>query len=162
MGGTVFITAFTIILGMMMVGYFTGRLIGWDHKSCLFLGGMMAMSSTTIIIKTFEDLGLMKHQFAGLVIGVLIVEDLFAVILMVLLSTLAISSNIEGSALLMDVVRLFAFLLIWFVCGIYVLPTFFEKARKWLSDETVVVMSVALCFTMVLLATKTGFSSALG
>lgn len=162
MGGTVFITAFTIILGMMMVGYFTGRLIGWDHMSCLFLGGMMAMSSTTIIIKTFEDLGLMKHQFAGLVIGVLIVEDLFAVILMVLLSTLAISSNIEGSALLMDVVRLFAFLLIWFVCGIYVLPTFFEKARKWLSDETVVVMSVALCFTMVLLATKTGFSSALG
>ncbi len=162
MGGTVFITAFTIIFGMMTVGYFTGRLIGWDHMSCLFLGGMMAMSSTTIIIKTYEDLGLMKRQFAGLVIGVLIVEDLFAVVLMVLLSTLAISSNIEGGAIAMDIVRLFAFLLIWFACGIYILPTFFEKMRKWLSDETLVVLSVALCLSMVLLATKTGFSSALG
>ncbi len=162
MGSTVFITAFTIIVGMMTVGFFTGILLGWDRISSMFLGGMIAMSSTTIIIKTFEDIGIMKQQFAGLVIGVLIVEDLFAVVLMVLLSTLAISSSIEGTQLVFDIIRLFAFLLIWFVSGIYILPTFFEKMKKWLSDETLVVLAVALCLTMVLLATSTGFSSALG
>lgn len=162
MGGTVFITAFTVILGMMSLGYFTGKLLGWDHITSLFLGGMVSMSSTTIIIKTYEDLGVRKQQFAGLVIGMLIVEDLFAVILMVLLSTLAISSDFSGEDLIYNILRLFMFILIWFASGIYILPTLLKKVRKWLNEETLLIVSVALCLTMVLIATHTGFSSALG
>ena len=162
MGGTVFITAFTVILGMMSLGYFTGKLLGWDQITSLFLGGMVSMSSTTIIIKTYEDLGVRKQQFAGLVIGMLIVEDLFAVILMVLLSTLAISSDFSGEDLIYNILRLFMFILIWFASGIYILPTLLKKVRKWLNEETLLIVSVALCLTMVLIATHTGFSSALG
>lgn len=162
MGGAVFITAVTVITGMMTVGYITGKLIGWSHITSLFLGGMMSMSSTTIIIKTYEDLGVRKQQFAGLVIGMLIVEDLFAVILMVLLSTIAVSSDFSGENLVFNILRLFMFILIWFALGIYLLPTMLKKVGKWLNEETLLIVSVALCLTMVLVATGTGFSAALG
>lgn len=162
MGATVFITSFTVILGMMSLGYFVGLLLGWDNTTSLFLGGMVSMSSTTIIIKTYEDLGVGKRQFAGLVIGMLIVEDLIAVILMVLLSTIAVSNGFSGESLIYNILRLIMFLLIWFATGIFILPTLLKKVRVWLNDETLLIVSVALCLTMVLVATHTGFSSALG
>lgn len=161
-GGTAFITAITVVVAMLTLGYLTGELMGWSHMNSLFLGGMLSMSSTTIIIKSFDDMGLRTQFFAGLVIGVLIVEDLVAVILMVLLSTISASQNFSGAELVFNVVRLFIFIIIWFVSGIFLIPTFLKKTKKWMNDETMLVVSLALCFGMVLLATEIGFSSALG
>lgn len=161
-GKTAFITAFTIVIGMMVMGYLTGKALGWTHMNCLFLGAMLAMSSTTIIIKSFDDLGLRNQLFAGLVIGILIVEDLVAVILMVVLGTIAKTNQIEGTDLVLNVLRMAMFVLIWFVCGIYLLPTFLKKSKKWMNDETMLVVTLALCLGMVLLATEIGFSAALG
>jgi CPA2 family monovalent cation:H+ antiporter-2 len=161
-GGTAFITAITVVIAMLTLGYLTGKLMGWSHMNSLFLGGMLSMSSTTIIIKSFDDMGLRNQLFAGLVIGVLIVEDLVAVIMMVLLSTIAASTEFSGTELLFNIIRLFIFVIIWFVGGIFVIPTLLKKTKKWMNDETMLVVALALCLGMVLLATKIGFSAALG
>jgi len=161
-GGTSLITAITVVIAMLTLGYFTGKLLGWSHMNSLFLGGMLSMSSTTIIIKSFDDMGLRNQLFASLVIGVLIVEDLVAVILMVLLSTISKSVDFSSSDLIFSVLRLAMFVLIWFVCGIFLLPTFLKKTKKWMNDETLLVVVLALCLGMVLIATRIGFSAALG
>jgi CPA2 family monovalent cation:H+ antiporter-2 len=161
-GVTAFITTLTIVIFMMTLGYITGMFLGWKHMDSLFLGGMLCMSSTMIIIKIFDDFGLKKQKFAGIVLGILIVEDLFAVLLMVLLSTLAISKHFEGTEMLSSIFKLVEFLLFWFLTGIFLIPTFLKKAKKYLNDETLLVVSLGLCFGMVILATEAGFSSALG
>lgn len=161
-GGTAVIGAVTIVIGMMTVGYTTGLSLGWGHMNSLFLGGMLSMSSTTIIFKAFDDMGLRNQRFAGVVFGVLIVEDLFAVLLMVLLSTLAVSKHVEGTELLSSVVKLGIFLLFCFVIGIYLIPSFLKKAKRYLNDETLLIACIGLCLGMVIIATKAGFSSALG
>lgn len=161
-GGTAVIGAITVVLGMMTVGYSTGMTLGWGHMNSLFLGGMLSMSSTTIIFKAFDDMELRNKRFAGVVFGILVVEDLFAVLLMVLLSTLAVSKQVEGMELLDSVVKLGIFLLFTFIVGIYILPSFLRKAKKYLNDETLLIVSIGLCLGMVILATKSGFSAALG
>ena len=161
-GGTAVIGAVTVVIGMMTCGYMLGLALGWGHMNSLFLGGMLSMSSTTIIFKAFDDMGLRNQRFAGVVFGILVVEDLFAVLLMVLLSTLAVSKHVEGMELLNSVVRLGVFLLFCFVVGIYLVPSFLRKARRHLNDETLLVVSLGLCLGMVLIATKAGFSAALG
>lgn len=161
-GGTAVVGAVTVVFGMMSVGYTTGLSLGWGHMNSLFLGGMLSMSSTTIIFKAFEDMELRNKRFAGVVFGILVVEDLFAVLLMVLLSTLAVSKHVEGMDMLDSVVKLGVFLLFSFVTGIYILPTFLRVAKRFLNDETLLIVSVGLCLGMVILATKSGFSSALG
>lgn len=161
-GGTATIGAITVVMGMMTVGYSTGMALGWGYMNSLFLGGMLSMSSTTIIFKAFEDMELRNKRFAGVVLGVLVVEDLFAVLLMVLLSTLAVSKEVEGTELLDSVVKLGIFLLFTFIAGIYLLPSFLRKTKKYLNDETLLIVSIGLCLGMVILATKSGFSSALG
>lgn len=161
-GGTAVIGAMTVLTGMMTLGYLTGALLGWSQMSSVFLGGMLSMSSTTIIFKAFDDMGLRNQRFAGVVFGILIVEDLFAVLLMVLLSTLAVSKEVEGMELLNSVVRLGVFLLFCFVVGIYIIPSFLQKTKKYLNDETLLIVSIGLCLGMVLIATHAGFSSALG
>ncbi len=161
-GGTAIIGAVTIVIGMMTLGYTTGLSLGWGDMNSLFLGGMLSMSSTTIIFKAFEDMGLRNQQFTGVVFGVLIVEDLFAVLLMVLLSTLAVSKHVEGIELLNSVIKLGAFLLFCFVIGIYLIPSFLKKAKRFLNEETLLIVSLGLCLGMVMLATYAGFSSALG
>ena len=161
-GGAASITAITILLSMSFLGYLTGKLLGWSHMNSLFLGGMLSMSSTTIIIKTFDDLGLRNKQFTKLVFGILVVEDLFAIVMMVLLSTIAVKNHFEKIELLQSVLKLIFFLLCWFLVGIYLIPTFFKKIRQQMNDETLIVLSLGLCLGMVLLATKAGFSSALG
>ncbi len=161
-GGPAVIAAVTIIFGMVALGSSVGLLLGWQKMSCIFLGGMLAMSSTSIIYKALEDMGLQSRKFAGLVLGILVIEDIVAVVLMVLLSTMAVSHNFEGTEMMFSIGKLMFFLLAWFIIGIYVIPTFFRRTRLLMNDETLLVVSLGLCFLMVVLATGAGFSSALG
>lgn len=161
-GGTAFVAAGVIMLCMSLLGVFVGHAFGWPKMSCIFLGGMLAMSSTTIIYKAFEDLKLMQQNFARVVLSILIVEDILAIVLMVMLSTMAASREFEGVEMLQSILKLFFFLVLWFVVGIYVLPSFLKRARKWMGDETLLVVSLALCFSMVLLAVYVGYSAAFG
>ncbi len=161
-GVTAFISTLTIVIAMMSIGYITGKCLGFSHMNSLFLGGMLCMSSTMIVIKLFDDFGLKSQKFASVVLGILVVEDLFAVVLMVLLSTLAISKTFEGAEMLESIFKLIEFLLFWFLIGIFLIPTLLKKAKKHLNDETLLIVSLGLCLGMVILATQAGFSSALG
>ena len=162
MGSTALIAAGTVVVGMMSVGFLLGRLLGWDEINSLFLGGMLCMSSTTIVFKAIEDMKLGTHKFANVAFGILVVEDLFAVILMVLLSSIAVKKEFAGAELLMEIVKLIGYLVLWFVIGIVLIPTFLKKFRKLLNDETLTIFAIGLCLGMVLLAMGAGFSSALG
>mgnify|MGYP002619979208 CR=1 FL=1 len=161
-GGPAVIAALTIIFGMIFLGFTVGSSFGWSKMDALFLGGMISMSSTTIIYKAFEDLGLAKKQFAGLVMSILILEDILAVVLMVVLSTVAVSNNFEGRELLMSVGKLVFFLILWILVGIYLIPLLLRKTKKLMNDETLLVVALGLCFGMVVIAAKTGFSAAFG
>ena len=161
-GGTVGITAITELVTMCVVGFLLGKLLGWSQMDCIFLGAMLSISSTTIIAKAFEDMKLYREKFSGNVIGELVVEDLEAVLLMVILSTLAVSKAFDGMQLLSSMLKLGFFLLIWFIGGIFLVPTVLRWARRFMSEETLTVFSVGLCFLMVVLANLAGFSSALG
>ncbi len=162
MGSTALIAAGTVVVGMMSVGFLLGRLMGWDEINSLFLGGMLCMSSTTIVFKAIEDMNLGAHKFAKVAFGILIVEDLFAVVLMVLLSSIAVEKKFEGTQLLMEIGKLVAYLVLWFVVGIAIVPTFLKKFRRHLNDETLTIFAIGMCLGMVLLAMDAGFSSALG
>ncbi|WP_455673972.1 cation:proton antiporter domain-containing protein [Phocaeicola sp.] len=161
-GGTAIIAACTIIFCMILVGMLAGWSFGWKHMDCLYLGGMLAMSSTTIIYKAFDDLGLRQQRFAGLVLSILILEDILAIVLMVMLSTMAVSQNFEGMEMIYSIGKLLFFLILWFVVGIYLIPIFLKRSRKWMGSETLLIVSLALCFGMVVLAAKVGFSPAFG
>ena len=161
-GGTVGVTALTELVTMCVVGFLLGKLLGWSQMDCIFLGAMLSISSTTIIAKAFDDMKLHREKFSGNVIGELVVEDLEAVLLMVILSTLAVSKSFDGMQLVMSIAKLGFFLLIWFIGGIFIVPTVLRWARRFMSEETLTVFSVGLCFLMVVLANIAGFSSALG
>ncbi len=161
-GGTAVIAACTIIFCMILLGMGVGMSFGWQRMDCIFLGGMIAMSSTTIIYKAFDDLGLRKKQFTGLVLSILILEDILAIVLMVMLSTMAVSNNFEGTEMLESIGKLLFFLILWFVVGIYLIPEFLKRCRKLMSEETLLIVSLALCFGMVVIAANTGFSAAFG
>ncbi|MBQ9436406.1 MAG: cation:proton antiporter [Bacteroidales bacterium] len=161
-GSTAFITAGTEILLMFVIGFFSGYLLDWTPMESIFLGGMLAMSSTTIIIKAFDDLGLKKEKFADITMVVLIIQDIVAIVMMVLLSTAAVSQKFSGLEMLNCILKLIFFLILWFVVGISVIPTFFRKAKKYINDETLLIISIGLCFGMVVFANYVGFSSALG
>ncbi len=161
-GSTAIIGAGVIVVGMMTAGMLTAYALGWDGMNALFLGGMLCMSSTTIVFKAIEEAGLRSHRFAGVCFGILIVEDLFAVVLMVLLSSIAVKNTFEGEELLWQVAKLVLYIALWFVLGITLIPTFLKKFKKYLNDETLTIFSIGLCLGMVLLAVQSGFSSALG
>lgn len=161
-GGPAIIAALTIIVGMVVLGFIVGVAMGWKQMDSIFLGGMLAMSSTSIIYKAFEDLGLRTQRFTGLVFGILVIEDLVAIVLMVMLSTMAVSKNFEGMEMVYSIGKLLFFLLLWFLTGIYIIPTFFRRTRLLMGDETLLIVSLGLCFLMVVFATAVGFSSALG
>ena len=162
MGATPIIAACAIIMGMIVVGMFTGQLFGWSQMDCIYLGGMLAMSSTTIIFKAFDDMGLRQKRFASIVLSVLIIEDILAIVLMVMLSTLAVSKEFEGTQMIMSILKLAFFLILWFVVGIYLIPLFLRKVKSLMSDETLLITALALCFGMVVIASAVGFSSAFG
>jgi CPA2 family monovalent cation:H+ antiporter-2 len=161
-GGTASITAITQIVTMLFVGYSVGRMMDWAQMDSIFLGVILSISSTTIILKTFEELGVKAQKFAGNVIGALIVQDIVAILMMVLLSTVAVSSQFSGGELMMSVLKLLFFLTIWFVGGIFFIPTLLKKAKNLLTDEMMLIISLALCLLMVILAANVGFSPALG
>ena len=162
MGAAPIIAACAVIMGMMLVGMFTGQLFGWSQMDCIYLGGMLAMSSTTIIFKAFDDMGLRQKRFANLVLSVLIIEDILAIVLMVMLSTLAVSKEFEGTEMLMSILKLAFFLILWFVVGIYLIPLFLRKVKSLMSNETMLITALALCFGMVVIASSVGFSAAFG
>lgn len=161
-GGAASITAFTEIIFITVAGYFTGKMMGWSTMDSMFLGGMLASSSTTIILRAFDELGVKTKQFARIVFGVLIVEDIVVILLMVLLSTIAVTKDFEGTQILFTVLKLLFFLAMWFIVGIFVLPTFLRVAKKLLDEETLLILALGLCLGMVVLATQVGFSAELG
>lgn len=161
-GGSAVVTALIIVVGMMGAGYVVGYAMGFSSINCLFLGGMLSMSSTTIIIKAFTDLGLRQKKFASQVLAVLIVEDLFAVVMMVILSSIAAGNSVEGIELVYSVAKLVFFLVIWFLVGTYVLPSAFKSVSRFLNSETLLIVSMGLCLGMAVFSVYCGFSLALG
>lgn len=161
-GGSAVVTTLIIFTGMVTAAFIVGHLWGFSNINCLYLGGMIGMSSTTIIIKAFSDLGLRQRKFAALVFGVLIVEDLFAVIMMVVLSSLAMNNSVDGGEMLYSISRLAFFLVIWFLAGVLLLPSFLNAARRYLNNETLLIVAIGLCFGMAVFSQLCGFSMALG
>lgn len=161
-GGSAVVTALVIITGMMVTVFGIGKLMGFNDINAIFLGGMLSMSSTTIIIKALTDMGMRQKRFATLVLAVLIVEDLFAVLMMVILSSMAINKSVEGSELLYSVGKLVFFLVIWFAVGVYVLPSLLNGIRRYLNGETLLVVAMGLCLGMAVFSVYCGFSLALG
>ena len=161
-GLTGFITALTEVGGMLILGYAVGQALGWSAIDSVFLGGMLSMSSTTIIIKAFDELGMQQESFAGIVFGTLIIEDIAGIFMMIILSTISGSESISGGALAAKLLLLVLYLAVWLILGIYLLPTLLNKASTFMNDETLLLMSLGICFGMVLLADALGFSSALG
>ncbi|MCR4877747.1 MAG: cation:proton antiporter [Bacteroidales bacterium] len=162
-GSKAFITAFIGIIGMIGVGALLGLVMGWGVMESIFLGGMLSMSSTAIIVKAFDDMELKGKSFASLTMVVLIIQDIVAVVMMVLISTVAASKNsAPGKEMLMSIVKLVFFLILWFVIGIYLIPTLLRKFKKYINDENLLIISIGLCFAMVIIANQVGFSSALG
>ena len=161
MGASPVISTCTIIFCMSMLGFCVGSSFGWERMDCIFLGGMLAMSSTTIIYKAFDDLGLRQQQFAGLVMSVLILEDILAIVMMVMLSAIA-QGNLEGSQMVESIVRIVFFLILWLVVGIFAVPLFLRSVRSLINAEVLLVVSLGLCCAMAVFSAKVGFSSAFG
>lgn len=162
MGMAPVISAVTIIFCMMLLGMGVGHAFGWDRMDCIFLGGMLAMSSTTIIYKAFDDMGLRQQRFAGLVMSVLILEDILAIVLMVMLSAIASGSNPDGGQMLESLLKIGFFLVLWFVVGLFLIPSFFRYTRRLMTDETMLIVSLGLCCLMFVVAEAVGFSGAFG
>ena len=139
-GSTAIITALVGVVLVMLLGILTGHFMGWTTMESVFLGGMLSMSSTVIVIKAYDDLGVKKTQFAEITMAVLIIQDLVAVVMMVLLSTVAVGKNFEGTEMLFSILKLVFFLVLWFVIGIYLIPTFFKKFKKRMNDETLLII----------------------
>ena len=162
MGASPIISTITIIFCMSMLGVLVGQLFNWPKMDCIFLGGMLAMSSTTIIYKAFDDLGLRQQQFAGMVMSVLILEDILAIVMMVMLSAIASGNNPDGGQMLGSVMKIGFFLVLWLVVGIFAIPLFLRRVRKLINDEVMLVVALGMCCAMAVFSTKVGFSSAFG
>ena len=161
-GASAIVTALLKFAGVFIIGFVTSQALGWSLMESVFLGGLLSMSSTMVVIKSYDDMGLKDKPYAGMVFGTLVVEDLIAILLMVLLSTMAVSQSFAGKELVLNIAKLVFFLLLWFLVGIFLIPTILKKAKRYLSEEILLIVSIGLCFLMVALATAVGFSSALG
>ena len=162
MGASPIISTITIIFSMAMLGMIAGHAFGWSKMDCIFLSGMLAMSSTTIIYKAFDDLGLRQQQFAGLVMSVLILEDILAIVMMVMLSAIASGNNPDGGQMLGAIVKIGFFLVLWLVVGIFAIPLFLRSVRRLINNEVLLIVSLGMCCAMAVFSTKVGFSSAFG
>lgn len=162
MGSSPIIATCAIVFCMMALGMIVGHSFGWGRMDCIFLGGMLAMSSTTIIYKAFDDLGLRQQRFASMVMSVLILEDMLAIVMMVMLSALASGANLDGGQMVGSVVRIGFFLVLWFVVGIFAIPWLLRSSRTLINNETLLIIALGLCCAMAVVSTKVGFSSAFG
>ncbi|MBQ6161118.1 MAG: cation:proton antiporter, partial [Prevotella sp.] len=156
MGMAPVIAAISIIFSMMVLGLSVGHIFGWSNMDCIFLAGMLAMSSTTIIYKAFDDMGLRQQRFASLVMSVLILEDILAIIMMVMLSAIATGKNPDGGQMIQSVLQIGFFLVLWFVVGIFLIPQFLRSTRKLINDETMVIIAIGLCCLMAVISTGVG------
>lgn len=161
-GSGALVTAGTKFIGVFVIGFIVGQALSWTVMESIFLAGLMSMSSTAVVLKSYDDMGLKNKPYAGLVFGTLVVEDLIAILLMVLLSTMAVSNQFAGGELVGALTKLVFFIILVFVVGIYLIPTLLKKARRYLNDEILLLVSIGLCFAMVSIASAAGFSSALG
>ncbi len=161
-GGSAIITALIIVVGMMSLGFVVGKFLGYGLVNSIFLGGMISMSSTTIIIKALTDLNMRQRRFVPMTFAVLIVEDLFAVVMMVILSSIALNNSVKGGEMVGSILKLSFFLIMWFTVGIFIIPTVFKRFKRYISDEQMLIIAMGLCFAMVLFSIKSGFSAALG
>ncbi len=161
-GASAFITAFTEVISMLIIGFVFGKIVGWGNTESLFLGGMLSMSSTTIIIKAFDDLNVRRQKFTGVVFGTLVVEDIVAILMMVLLPTIAVSQQFAGMDMIESLFKLGFFMILWFIVGIFAIPSFFRKVKPLVNDEMLLIISLGLCLGMVVFAVQVGFSAALG
>ena len=161
-GSTAIITAIVEVIGILAVGFLAGRLLGFGVMDSVFLGGMLSMSSTTIIIKAFDELQLRGKKFTELVFGTLVIEDIVGIFMMVILSTISVSKNVTGGQVAGSLSLMILYLIIWLILGIYFLPTFLNRTIKLMNDEMLLIVSLGVCFGMVILANALGFSSALG
>ena len=161
-GGSASITALVEIICIILVGYYAGQWMGWSNMDSIFLGGLLASSSTTIIIRAFDELGLKRKKFANVVFGILIVEDIVVILLMVMLSTMAVSQQFNGGQMFESLIKLGFFLAVWFLGGIFIIPSFLRSIKKYLDDETLLILSIGLCLGMVYVAEESGFSIELG
>ena len=161
-GSGAIVTAGAKFIGVFIIGFLVGRALSWSIMECIFLGGLLSMSSTAVVLKSYEDMGLKGKPWAPVLFGTLVVEDLIAILLMVLLSTMAVSNQFAGGELVFNLLKLVFFLILWFVVGIYVIPTVLKKARRYINDEILLLVSIGLCFGMVTFAGAVGYSSALG
>ena len=161
-GSTALVTAGSKFLGVFVIGFVVAQAMSWSFMESIFLAGLLSMSSTTVVIKSYEDMGLKDKPYAGMAFGTLVVEDLIAILLMVLLSTMAVSNKFAGDEMLFNLAKLVFLIILWFLVGIFVIPTLLKKARRYINDEILLVVSIGLCFAMVALASAVGFSSALG
>ena len=161
-GGSAIVTALIIVLGMMSLGFVVGRFLGLGLVNSIFLGGMISMSSTTIILKALTDLNMRQRRFVPMTFAVLIVEDLFAVVMMVILSSIALNNSVKGQDMVSSILKLSFFLIMWFTVGIFMIPTLFKRFKRYISDEQMLIISMGLCFAMVLFSIMSGFSAALG
>ena len=162
MGMAPAVAAVTIIFSMVALGGGVGHAFGWTRMDCIFLGGMLAMSSTTIIYKAFNDMGLSQQQFASSVMSVLILEDILAIVMMVMLSAIAGGGALSGGQMLQSIMKIVFFLVLWFVVGLYVVPSFLRAVRKLINDETLLIVALGLCCLMAVVSTRVGFSAAFG
>ena len=156
------ITAGCKFIGVFVMGFVTAQAMGWSTMESIFLGGLLSMSSTTVIVKCFDELGLKSKPYAQVAFGTIILEDLIAILLMVLLTSLAVSKGFAGGEMAFNLAKLAFFLILWFLVGIFVIPTLLKKAKKYLNSEILLIVSIGLCFGMVAIASAVGFSSALG
>ncbi len=162
MGGTAIVSALIKMAGVMVIGFLAGKLMGFSQINCIFLGGMLSISSTAVIQKSFEEIGIKQEKYSQLVMGELVIEDIVGIFMLVVLSTISVSRNVEGSELAVQLFMMVCYLIVWLILGIYFLPTFLNKVINLMNDEMLVVLSIGLCFGMVLIANKLGFSSELG
>lgn len=161
-GGSAFVIALTVMGSMIFIGVGIGSLMGWGKMDCIFLGGMLSMSSTMIILKAYEEYQLKKEKFAELILGTLVIEDIAGIFMMIILSTISVSQNVSGLSMVKEIGMLLILLAIWLVVGIYLIPSFLKKIKDFANDEMILVISIGICMGMVVIANLIGFSSALG
>ena len=139
MGGTAVTSALVKILGVILTGMFAGHLLGLSTLNCIFLGCMLSISSTAVIQKSFEEMGIKNEKYAQLVMGTLIMEDILAIFMLVILSTISVSQNVAGSELIINLAMMLCYLVVWLILGIYMLPAFLNRVIDLMTDEMLLI-----------------------
>ena len=161
-GSTAIVSALVKMAGVLFVGYGFGLALGLSVMNSVFLGVMLSISSTVVIQKCLEEMDLAKEKFAGLVMGSLVMEDVIAVFMMVILTTMSVSRGGDTGSIALHLFLMLTYLIIWLVLGIYFVPTFLDRVMGLMSDEMLTLLSLGFCFLMALLAQAIGFSMELG